>query len=99
MEAANTARVDGPAKVRIAARTDFFVQPGVVFIPSRQAERLLRAMGERPTKEVLCLLIYATPGRADRTIVYSRSRPAAEMPEVELSGWKEAPELWALRQK
>ena len=99
MDAANAARVDGPAKVKIAGRTDFFVQPGVVFVPGPQAERLLRAIGERPTKQVLCLLIYATPARADRAILYSRSRPAAEMPEVELSGWQEAPELWALRQK
>ena len=99
MEAANQARVDGPARVKIAGRTDFFVQSGLVFIPSRQAERLLRAMGERPVKEVLGLTIHATPERADRAILYSRSRPAAPMPEVELSGWKEAPELWALRQK
>ena len=99
MEAANAARVDGPARAKIAGHTDLFVQSGLVFIPARQAERLLRAIGERPTREVLGLMIHATPERADRAILYSKSRASAGMPEVEVAGWKEAPGLWALRQK
>ena len=99
MEAANAARVDGPARVKLAARTDLLVQAGLVFIPPREAERLLRAIGERPTKEMLGLMIHATPERADRAILYSKNRPQAALPEIEFSGWQEAPGLWALRHK
>jgi hypothetical protein len=99
MEAANEARVDGPARVKLAARTDLFVQPGLVFIPPREAERLLRATGERPTKEMLGLLIHATPELAERAILYSKNRPQAALPEIEFSGWQAAPGLWALRHK
>jgi len=99
MAAANDARVDGPARVQIAARTMLFVQTGVVYIPAAQAERLLRATGRRPTREMLGLLITSTPERTDAAILYSRSRPAAELPELDAVNWREAPELFALRSR
>ena len=93
MQAAHDARVDGPARVRLAGRTTLFVQSGLVFIPPGQAERLLRAIGRRPTKETLGLLVCATPSRTDMAVLYSRSNPGAELPELDIASWREAPEL------
>lgn len=97
MTAANEARVDGPARVRLAGRTTLFVQSGLVFIPPPQAERLLRALGARPTKEMLGLLVCATPARTDMALLFSRSGPGAELPELDIASWREAPELAVLR--
>lgn len=97
IEAANDARVDGPARVRIAGKTEMFVQSGHVYIPRDPAARLLRAIGTRPTKEILGLLIYATPERTDMAILYSKSGPLAAVPELDVINWREADQLSPLR--
>lgn len=99
MTAANDARVDGPARVQIAGRTTLFVQTGLIFVPAAQAERLLRAIGTRPTREMLGLLVWATAERTDMAIVYSRNRPSAEVPDIEFAGWRAAPALSVLRSR
>src|SRR5436190_3941102 len=99
MTAATEARIDGPARVQVAGRTTLFVQTGLIFIPSAQGERLLRAIGARPTKEMLGLLICATRARTDMAVLYSRSKTAAELPELDIASWKEAPELAVLRSR
>ncbi len=99
MTAANEARIDGPARVQVAGRTTLFVQTGLIFIPALQGERLLRAIGARPTKDMLGLLINSTYERTDMAVVYSKSRPAAEMPDVEIAGWRAAPMLSVLKSR
>ena len=88
LDAANGARIDGPARVRLADRTDLFVQTGLIYIPALQAERLLRAIGQRPTRETQGILIHAVAARTDVMILYS---------DHARLGWREAPELAAFR--
>src|SRR5215831_14697644 len=96
MMAANDARIDGPTRVQLAGHTTLFVQSGLVFIPPGQAERLLKALGTRPTKEMLGLLVCPTPARTEIAILYSRSKPGSQMPELEIAAWREAPDLAVL---
>ena len=88
MAAANEARIDGPARVQLAAGTTLFVQTGLVFIPAPQAERLLRATGRRPTRETQGMLIHATSARTDMVILYS---------DLSRLSWGVAPELAVFR--
>jgi uncharacterized membrane-anchored protein len=97
MQAANDARIDGPARVPLAGRTTLFVQSGLVFIPRGQAERLLRAIGARPTKEMLGMLVCATDSRTDMAVLYTTSKPGAALPELDIASWREAPALAAFR--
>lgn len=95
--AANNARIDGPARVHIAGKTDLFVQSGLIYIPGPQAERLLKAIGDRPTRTTLGLLICAAPARTDMAVLYALEARARELPEIVVAGWKRAPELDGFR--
>ena len=95
--AANEARIDGPARVRIAGRTDLFVQPGLIYIPAAQAGRLLRAIGERPTREMLGMLICVTQARTDMAALYALDAGSRDLPSIVVAGWRRTPELDGFR--
>jgi uncharacterized membrane-anchored protein len=97
IDAANGARIDGPARVRLAGKTDLFVQTGLVYIPPAPAGRLLRALGERPTRELLGLLVCVTPERTDMAALYALEAGLRELPDIVVAGWRRAPELDSLR--
>ena len=97
LTAANGARIDGPVRVRIAGKTDLFVQSGLIYIPAVQAERLLRAIGDRPTKAALGLLLCAAPAGTDMAVLYALEASPRELPDIVVAGWKRAPELDGFR--
>lgn len=97
IDAANGARIDGPARVRLAGKTDLFVQTGLVYIPPAQAGRLLRAIGERPTKETLGLLICSSPALTEIAVLYALEARSRDLPDILVAGWKRAPQFDGLR--
>lgn len=99
IESAHRARIDGPALVRIALRTELRLEAGFVYIPPAQGERLLRAMGKRPAKEILGVVISAAPDRTDLAVLVARGERIAGIPDLGVEGWSAAPALAGLRQR
>ena len=97
--AAHEARIDGPAQVRIAGRTVLQLQIGLVYIPPAAGERLLRAIGERPLKEILGLVISSVPDSTEIAVLYARNERIPGIPDLEIAGWNAAPALAGFRQR
>lgn len=99
LAAAHAVRTDGPAWVRIAERMEIRVGAGSVFIPAAAAGRLLRAIGERPVKDVLGLVIAGAAGGTEVAVLYAAGERIPGIPELEVAGWRAAPALAGLGQR
>ena len=99
IESAHHARIEGQADVRVAGRMVLRLQPGLTYIPPAQGERLLRSIGEHPRQGMLGVVIATLPASTEMVALYARERLASGIPEIELVGWKEAPEFARFRQR
>ena len=94
IEAAHQARIDGPADVRIAGRMVLRLQAGVAYVPPAEGERLLRSMGGRPRGKILGVVV---SGGSEIAVVYAKDPLVRDIPELEVAGWDQAPELGRFR--
>jgi uncharacterized membrane-anchored protein len=95
---AHRVRIDGPAEVRIAGRMVLHLQAGLTYVPPAEGERLLRAMGERPRGKILGVVV---SGGAETgiAVVYAKEPLIGGIPDLEVAGWNQAPQLDRFRQR
>ena len=70
--AAHIAGIDGPAEVRLADRTVLRLQSGLVYIPSAEGRRLLRAMDRRADERVLGVVVSSGWEAALVAVIYAK---------------------------
>lgn len=99
VSAAHPMAIHGPADVRLAERTILELQAGFAFIPPAAGERLLRAMGERTRERLLGVVVMSAADAAVVAAIYAGDPRYAGIPELELSGWRDAPALIGFRQR
>ena len=99
VDEAQKSRVNGPRDIKLAERTFLALAEGLVYIPAAQADRLLRAMGERPGLEVLGVVVTDAPDPLLIAVIYAKGRSARGVTEVEVVGWDHAPEMMPFRSK
>lgn len=97
IETAHAARIDGPANIRIAGRMVLRLQAGHAYVPPAEGERLLRSMGERPRGKILGVVVSGGAG-TEIAVVYAKDQLIPGMPDLEVAGWNQAPELARFRQ-
>lgn len=98
IETAHSVRIDGPAEVRIAGRMVLRLQAGLAYVPSAEGERLLRAMGQRPSGKILGVVV-SGGAQTEIAVVYAKDPLIRGLPDLEVAGWNQAPELARFRQR
>jgi uncharacterized membrane-anchored protein len=97
IETAYSVRIDGPAEVRIAGRMVLRLQAGLAYVPSAEGERLLRAMGQRPSGKILGVVV-SGGAETEVAVVYAKDPLIRGFPDLEVVGWNQAPGLGRFRQ-
>lgn len=83
-------RREGPAEIRLAARTHLKLARDLVFLPPAEGVKLMQRMGERPGAEVLGVVL-TTEATPRMLILFDAGRDARGVPKIDLVGWDEAP--------
>ena len=99
VDEAQKSKVNGPRDIKLAERTFLALAEGLVYIPAAQAERLLRAMGDRPGLEVLGVVVTDAPDPLLIAVIYAKGRGARGVTEVEVVGWDSAPGMMPFRSR
>ena len=97
--AAHIAGIDGPAEVKLADRTMLRLQSGLVYIPSAQGKRLLRAMDRRADERVLGVVVSSGWQAALVAVIYAKDPKAQGIPDLQVAGWTDTPALIGFRQR
>jgi uncharacterized membrane-anchored protein len=98
IDAAHGVRIDGPAQVRIASRMVLRLQAGLAYVPAAEGESLLRSMGESPRGKILGVVV-SGGAETEIAVVYAKDPPMRAIPDLEVVGWTQAPELGRFRQR
>ena len=98
IETAHSVRIDGPAEVRIAGRMVLRLQAGLAYVPPAEGERLLRSMGTRPRGKILGVVV-SGGAETEIAVVYAKEQLIGGIPDLEVVGWNQAPELGRFRQR